>query len=219
MTAGEKKTIIISVLSTILVISFFYFGARFASKKIVENLSAAFEKQFSRKLELGKISYSIIDGITVADIRISHPQNPRNIAYSIKKTAVFFELLPLLKGNFVLSKIKFENANFKLIRNKNGNWDFNDIQSALPKTKDKFYLNWPRQIIAKKSEIFIIDKVSDNMWKLQNADLKLLKRLSPYGGSFSLSTEGIFKGSFLKNAFVSKKIKTLIKANFEQLLE
>ncbi len=212
---ARKKTAVISVLSAILIISGFYFGARFASTKISNNFSSSYAKKLNRKIDFGKTSFSFIDGIVISDINIFSTNIPAKTAYSIKKTAIIFKAIPLLKGNLIVSKIKINNAKFTLIREKNGDWDFADIQAVLPKPKDKFYSAWPKQIIAEDSEIFIIDKMSGNMWALENADLKFSKRLSYYGGSFSISCEGMFKGSFLNNSFMSKKIKSAIKANFE----
>jgi hypothetical protein len=211
----NKKTIIASALSVILIISLLYFGLPFATKKTLQKLSSSYAKKLNRKIDLGKVSFSFIDGIVIYDINIFAKNDSAKSVYSIKKTAIKFKTLPLLKGNLILTKIKLVNAKLTLIRNKNGYWDFSDIQAILPKPKDKFYSDWPKRIIAKNSEIFIVDKISDNMWSLDNADLKFHKRLSYYGGSFSISGKGVFKGSFLKNSFISKKIKSNIKMEFE----
>ena len=215
MEIKNKKTIIISSLSAILIIAAFYFGLPFAVKQTFKTFSSSYAEKLNRKIDLGRISFSFIDGIIISDINIFAKGDLTKSAYSIKKTALKFEPLPFFKGNFILTKIKFKNAKFTLIRNTNGNWDFSDIPAIWPKPKDKFYSSWPKQIIAENSEIFIIDKMSDNMWALNDADLKFSKRLSYYGGSFSISGKGIFKGSILKNSFMSKKVKTNIKAEFE----
>ncbi len=216
MEPKRKKFIIISAISLALIISGFYFGTPLASKKLLKNFSESYSKKLNRQIDFGKISFSFIDGLIIDDINIFEKNNSSKSAYSIKTTALNFETLPLLKRNFILSKIKFKNAKFTLIREKNGDWDFSDIQAILPKPKDKFYATWPKQILAENSEIFIIDKMSDNMWSLNNADLRFSKRLSYYGGSFSISAEGILKGSLLKNSFVSKEIKSNIKAEFQE---
>ncbi|MBU2531036.1 MAG: AsmA family protein [Elusimicrobia bacterium] len=216
METKRKKIIIISALATTLIISGFYFGTPLASKKLLKNLSESYSKKLGRKIDFGKISFSFIDGLVIADINIFEKNNPSKSAYSMKTTALNFETLPLLKRNFIFSKIKFKNAKFTLIRNKNGVWDFSDIQAILPIPKDKFYATWPKQIIAENSELLIIDNMSDNKWSLDKADLKFSKRMSYYGGSFSISAEGILKGSLLKNSFISQKINSIIKADFEQ---
>ncbi|MCG2725443.1 MAG: AsmA family protein [Elusimicrobia bacterium] len=216
METPKNKIIIISALSAILIISAFYFGAPLALEKTFNNFSSSYAKMLNRKIDLGELSFSFINGIVISDINVFGKDNPSKSVYSIKKTALNFETIPLLKGDLILSRIKIKNAKFTLIRDKNGNWDFSDIQAILPKPKDKFYSTWPKQIVAETSEIFIIDKASDNMWILENADLKFSKRLSYYGGSFSISAEGILKGSLLKNSFISKEIKSVIKADFEQ---
>ncbi|MEA3307686.1 MAG: hypothetical protein U9Q34_07870, partial [Elusimicrobiota bacterium] len=136
-------------------------------------------------------------------------------AYSIKRTALGFKALPLLKGNFIISKVKFKNAKFTLARNKNGKWNFADILAILPEPEENFYSDWPEQIIAKNSELLIIDKLSDNMWVLENADIKFSKRLSYHGGSLNISWRGAFKGSGFKNLFVSKNVYGTIKSDFK----
>ncbi len=216
MEIKNKKTIIASALAVILIISLLYFGLPFAAKKTLQKLSSSHAKKLNRKIDLGKVSFSFIDGIVIYDINIFAKNDSAKSVYSIKKTAIKFKTLPFLKGNFIITKIKLVNAKLTLIRNKSGYWDFSDIQAILPKPKDKFYSHWPRQIIAENSELFITDKMSNTMWTLNNTDLKFSKRLSYYGGSFSISGEGLFKRSFSNKSFVSKNIKSNIKMKFEE---
>ncbi len=91
------------------------------------------EKALGRTVEVGQINVSLFSGVQVYDFAIKEANGSDDFVSS-SKFVVFYNLLPLIQGKFVISEIRFVDPSIHVFRDKDGVFNF---QSLVFLTKQK----------------------------------------------------------------------------------
>jgi hypothetical protein len=216
MNARKIKITLLIILAVFLVgISTVYFKYQKVSKLVADTINTRLNKKVKRKINFGKIGFSILEGIIIHDAAASHSYGTsKENFFTARKVILTPELIPLLKNKIFFKKVEFINSEFKIKREINGKWNFEDLLLLLPETTKGLYLTWnTKELIFVDSNAEIEDKVSQTVFSLENSDLGIY-HYSSFGGNFKFSLEGDFKTAFSNN-LLQGEMEIESNANFE----
>lgn len=114
-------------------------GASFALKaylsdaKLRSLIVPPMEKSLGRTVDIGQINVSLFSGVQVYDFAIKEANGTDDFVSS-SQFVIYYNLLPLIQGKFVISEIRFVDPSIHVFRNKDGEFNF---QSLVVLTKKK----------------------------------------------------------------------------------
>lgn len=92
------------------------------------------EKALGRTVEMGQINVSLFSGVQVYDFAIKEANGSDDFVSS-SKFVVFYNLLPLIQGKFVIREIRFVDPSIHVYRDKDGVFNFQSLVFLTKKKK------------------------------------------------------------------------------------
>ena len=115
-------------------------GASFALKAYLSDarlrtmLVPPMEKALGRTVEIGQINVSLFSGVQVYDFAIKEANGSDDFVSS-SKFVIFYNLLPLIQGTFVISEIRFVDPSIHVLRDGDGVFNFESLVLLTKKKK------------------------------------------------------------------------------------
>ncbi|MCK5194825.1 MAG: AsmA family protein [Desulfobulbaceae bacterium] len=94
------------------------------------------EKALGRRVVLGNIDVSLLQGITLSDFTVKEADGNTDFI-RIKGFVLRYELMPLLKRNLIVSEIKLIEPEINVSRSKDGLFNFSTLAFLTPETVEK----------------------------------------------------------------------------------
>ncbi len=107
-------------------------GASFALKAYLSDgrlrtmIIPPVEKALGRTVEIGQVNVSLFSGVQVYDFVIKEA-NGTDDFISSSRFVVYYNLLPLLQGKFVISEVRFVDPSIHVLRDKDGVFNFQSL--------------------------------------------------------------------------------------------
>lgn len=98
-------------------------------ERVRETLLPLAEENLNRKVDLGAIEVSLFSGIEIKGLKV-HEQNSDEVFVSTDLIRLKYQLLPLLAMKVVVDEVRLENPSIRVVRLKDGNFNFSDLLSA-----------------------------------------------------------------------------------------
>lgn len=193
---------------------FVYFKYRRITGYIAAQLDESAARRLGRQVRFGGLSFSPLKGIVLKDACVSRrPDFSKGKFFCAGKAVIRPQFGALLRNQVYFSSVYLEKPVLK-VREKGGEWDFEDLLALLPKTEKGLHLTWNASELRLKDATLEADlETSGLSLALENADLKLT-HYSSYGGNFGLEAEGVAK-TVLNGKLLSSGVKIDADANFE----
>lgn len=116
-------------------------GASFALKAYLSDarlrslIVPPLEKTLGRTVDIGQINVSLFSGVQVYDFSIKEA-NGADDFISSSRFVIFYNLLPLIQGKFVISEIRFVDPSIHVFRDTDGVFNFQSLVILTKKKKE-----------------------------------------------------------------------------------
>ncbi len=186
---SKKSKIILSVIlmTASIPLSIIYYKAQKHGEIIVAKASQYLSKKTGRKVNIGSVSYSVVDGLVIKDALIKEKDGKTDFL-SFKRAEIKINEKKFIDGELVFEKVAFYGGKLR-IENTQGKWNFEDLLNLLPPSQKPIQLVWNAKEFS--FEDFFVSFFLNNMEiSLDKCDLSILHRSSTGGNFFfSLSTK------------------------------
>lgn len=205
MSMSKNAKLILSaiLLTAALSLSVLYYKAKKHGEIILAKASEYLSKKSGRKVIIGSLSYSIIDGLIMKDVSIKE-KDAKTDFFSFKRAEIKIDEKKFINGELVFKKAAFYGGKLR-IENREGQWNFKDLIKLLPPSQKPIQLVWNAKEFSFE-DFFISFFLDDMEVSLDKSDLHISHRSLTAGNFFfSLSS----KLSLIKEKdFFSASIET-----------
>src|SRR5579884_3579866 len=123
--------ILFAVLVVLLIGATVALRLLYPPERLKSVVTAQAESQLHRKLEIGDVSVGLIGGLSVRSVKLSEkPDFSAGTFVSADDFSIRPQLLPLLHGKLVVSKILLSDAKISVVQHADGTFNFSDLTGA-----------------------------------------------------------------------------------------
>ncbi|MBI5597568.1 MAG: AsmA family protein [Elusimicrobia bacterium] len=160
------------------------------------------ERTFQRRVDIGGIGVAPLEGVRVTDIKVhSRPGAPEEFFLSAEVMVARFSVSALLRGRFVLSKVRLVNPRVALYRREGGLWNLEEMLLATRGAKEGGGLSLPplsaaEEIRLEGGTIRLVDPVRGLDTTLRDVFLSVddFRLDAPFPMRVKLAGDGTFRG-------------------------
>lgn len=191
-----------------------YFQYKKISGYITEQLSGQAAKKLGRQIKVDKVSFSLLDGITLENACVSRrPDFSKGNFFCAERTVIRPQFSAFIRNKVYFSSISFVKPRLS-VREDNGVWDFADLLALIPDTDKGLYLTWNTSELSMTGAVLEADLHSTGLsLALEDTSLKL-EHFSTLGGNYGLKAAGRLQTA-VKDKLLTSDIKLDAEANFD----
>ncbi len=127
MSLISKIILVFLVILGLLIGGAVYLQSQVTPQRVREYLVPLLKTSLERQVELGEIEVGLFTGITVYDLVVKQQQELDADFLSVKRVDLYYELWPLLTGQFIVNQVALEQPVIAISRFKDGNYNFKDL--------------------------------------------------------------------------------------------
>ncbi|MCX8117359.1 MAG: AsmA family protein [Desulfobacterota bacterium] len=211
MKKWMKAGIVIFGILVLLVVGLnIFIKSYLSSERLKAMILPRAEALTGRKVSLDEIKVSLFKGVIAKGLSVKEMDGQRDF-FKMKEFVLSYRLLPLLKREFVISKIEILSPSVTIIKDRSGKYNFSSILEKRSQT--------PSKPVEPKGEGLPLSVTADRLF-IQNAQLKFVdeeKALPDVSGAFDMEFVGSVEKDGtpkMKSGQISiKEINVVLKGN------
>lgn len=122
----------------VVVIIVLVVAARFliTPERVRDTVVPLAEKNLNRSVAIGDIDISLFSGVVIRDVRIGMQDTDQDFV-AADEMVLRYRFWPLLKKQVVVDEIRLEKPQIRVVRNKDGTFNFSDLLTGPPSSEQK----------------------------------------------------------------------------------
>ncbi|MFW6284420.1 MAG: AsmA family protein [Desulfosalsimonas sp.] len=134
--AGKILGIVAGVLVVLIIVLVVAAKVLITPERVRETVVPLAEKNLNRSVAIGDIDISLFSGVVIRDVRVGMQDTDQDFV-AADEMVLRYQFWPLLKKQVVVDEIRLEKPQIRVVRNKDGTFNFSDLLTAPPASEPK----------------------------------------------------------------------------------